>query len=161
LLMENGVVQLPGQDKSPGQRIAGKTIDIALAPDGTTVTNLNATETVQVDLPQDGDNPAKRIRSATLIATGSPAGGLQAAAVAGTVDYRESRPARGTLAAVDRQARSNSLVVQTKPGFGALQEADFRGMVRVTDGAQVADAPQVLYHVEKNEMQLSPAAGGE
>jgi lipopolysaccharide transport protein LptA len=161
LLMENGVVQLPGEGKSPGQRIAGKTIDVALAPDGTTVTNLNATEAVQVDLPQDGDSPAKRIRAATLLATGPPAGGLQSATFAGNVDYHESRAARGALAAVDRQARSNSLVVQTRPGFGALQEADFRGMVHITDGAQVGDAPQVLYHVEKNQMELSPSAGGE
>ena len=44
------------------------------APDGATVTNLVANENVQVDLPPEGDTPARRIRSASLLATGAPEG---------------------------------------------------------------------------------------
>jgi len=157
-LVENAVVELPGEGKSAGRRIAGKTIDIAMSPDGKTVTNLNATESVQVDLPPEGDAPAKRIRSATLAATGAPGSGLQHATFAGGVEYRETRAARGTVAAVDRQARSVSLIVATKPGFGALQEADFHGNVHFTDGPEVtADATRAVYHVDRDQIDLSPS----
>lgn len=158
-LTENAVVRLPGESKSASRRIAGKTIDIAMSPDGKTVTNLNATENVQVDLPPDGGGPAKRIRSGTLTAIGAPGTGLQNATFGGNVEYRETRAARGTVAAVDRQARSISLIVATKPGFGALQEADFHGNVHFTDGPEVtADATRAVYHVDRDQIDLSPSA---
>src|SRR6266542_970210 len=157
-LMENGAVQLPGEGKSPGRKVSGKTIDIALAPDGKTLTNLNATENVQVDLPAEGELPAKRIRSATLVAIGAPGTGLQNANFGGNVDYRETRAARGSLPAIDRQARSQTLSVKTKPGFSAVEEADFHGNVHFTDGTDVAaDAPHALYHVDKDQIDLSPS----
>ncbi len=157
-LIENAVVQLPGEGTGPGKRIAGKTVDLAMSPDGKTVTNLNASENVQVDLPPDGDAPAKRIRSATLAATGAPGTGLQQATFGGNVDYRETRAARGTLPAVDRQARAVTLIVATKPGFGDIQQADFRGNVHFTDGPQVvADATHAVYHVDRDQIDLSPS----
>ena len=157
-LVENSVVQLPGEGTSGGKRIAGSTIDLAMSPDGKTVTNLNATENVQVDLPADGDDPAKRIRSATLTATGAPETGLQNATFGGNVDYRETRAARGNLPAIDRQARAMTLVVGTKPGFGAIEQADFRGNVHFTDGPQVVtDATHAIYHVDRDQIDLSPS----
>jgi lipopolysaccharide export system protein LptA len=156
-LTENAVVGLPGEGKA-GSRIAGKTIDIAMSPDGKTVTSLNASENVQVDLPPDGDGPAKQIRSATLSAVGAPGTGLQHATFGGKVDYRETRAARGTVAAIDRQARSISLIVATKPGFGAVQEADFHGNVHFTDGPEVTvDATRAVYHVDRDQIDLSPS----
>lgn len=156
-LVENAVVQLPGETNKPGKRIAGATIDMTMSPDGKTLTSLNATENVQVDIPADGDDPAKRIRSTTLTATGAPGAGLQQGTFGGNVDYRESRAARGNLPAVDRQARATTLVVTTKPGFGALEQADFRGNVHFTDGSQVvADSTHALYHVDKDQIDLSP-----
>jgi lipopolysaccharide transport protein LptA len=158
-LLENAVVQLPGEGTSPGKRIAGKSVELALAPDGKTVTNLNANENVQVDLPPDGDAPAKRIRSATLTAAGAPNTGLQSATFGGNVEYRETRAARGALPAVDRQAHAVTLIVATKPGFGDIQEADFRGNVHFTDGPQVvADATHALYHVARDQIDLSPSS---
>ncbi len=157
-LIENAVVELPGEGQSSGRRIAGKTIDIAMSPDGKTVTSLNATENVQVDLPPDGDAPAKRIRSATLAASGAPGSGLQNATFGGGVEYRETRAARETVAAVDRFARSLSLIIATKPGFGAVEQADFHGNVHFTDGPQVvADATRALYHVDRDQIDLSPS----
>lgn len=158
-LVDNAVVQLPGEGNAAGKRIAGKTVDLALSPDGKTVTNLNASENVQVDIPPDGDAPAKRIRSATLTAIGAPGTGLQNATFGGNVDYRETREARGSLPAVDRQARAISLIVATKPGFGALEQADFHGNVHFTDGPQVvADATHALYHVDRDQIDLSPSS---
>ncbi len=157
-LIENAAVDLPGDGKTGNRRVAGKTIDIAMSPDGKTVTNLSANENVQVDLPADGDAPAKRIRSATLTATGAPGTGLQNATFGGNVDYRESRAARPNLPAVERAARSVTLIVATKPGFGAIEQADFHGNVHFTDGPQVvADAPRALYHVDTGRIDLSPS----
>jgi len=157
-LVENSVVQLPGAGTGAGKRIAGNTIDLAMSPDGKTVTNLNATENVQVDLPAEGDDPAKRIRSATLTAIGTPETGLQNGTFGGNVDYRETRAARGNLPAIDRQARAATLIVGTKPGFGAIEQADFRGNVHFTDGPQVvADATHAIYHVDRDQIDLSPS----
>jgi lipopolysaccharide export system protein LptA len=159
-LVENAVVQLPGEGRAPGRRIAGSTIDMVMAPDGATVTSLTANTGVQVDLPADAATPARRIRSATLVAHGAPGSGLQAATFDGGVDFRETGPARGTTAALNRTARSLKLSVETKPGLGAIQVADFRGNVHITDGPDiVADAPRVIYRIAEDRMDLSPGEG--
>ncbi len=160
-LTDNAVVQLPGEGQAPGKRVSGRTIDIAMAPDGETVTSLEAAESVQLDLPADGDTPARRIRSATLAAGGGDRG-LQTATFAGGVDYRETRAARRALPAVNRTARSTSLLVHTQPGLGALEQADFSGNVHIDDGTGVtAEAPHVVYHVTRDQMDLSPGEAGE
>jgi lipopolysaccharide export system protein LptA len=159
-MVEDAVVQLPGEKGKPGRRIAGKGIDIALAPDGATVTNLVANEGVQVDLPADGDTPARRIRSASLLATGAPEAGIQAATFNGEVEYRENRAAKGKVAAVDRTAKSQRMDIKTKPGFGDLEQADFHNNVHFTDGATtVADAPTAVYAIAQDRLDLSPGPG--
>ena len=159
-LVENASIQLPGEQGKAARRISGKGIDVALAPDGSTVTNLTANERVQVDLPPDGDLPSRRIRSASLIATGAPGQGIQAATFTGDVEYRENRAARGTLAAIDRTARSQRLDVKTKPGFGDIEQADFHIRVHFTDGAQTtADAPMAVYAIAQDRLDLSPGEG--
>jgi lipopolysaccharide export system protein LptA len=48
--------------------------------------------------------------------------------------------------------------VKTKPGFGDVEEADFRGNVHFTDGTDVvADATHALYHVDKDQIDLTPS----
>ena len=62
------------------------------------------------------------------------------------------------VAAVERVARSLKLAVETKPGFGAVEQADFHGNVHFTDGPQVAaDAQRALYLVAEDQIDLSPA----
>jgi len=157
-LMEESVLQLPGQSAAAGRRIAGRTIDIAMGSDGTTVTGLNAVDAVQVDLPADGDTPARRIRAAALTATGAEGAGLQNAGFTGNVDFHESRPAMKDVAAIERTARSQRLDVQTKPGFGDVERADFHGNVHFTDGADTsADAPTAIYAVSQDHLELSPS----
>jgi lipopolysaccharide export system protein LptA len=159
-LVENAVVQLPGDKGKTGRRIAGKVIDIALGPDGAVVTNLAANENVQVDLPPDGDTPARRIRSASLLATGAQ--GIESATFAGGVEYRESRAARGKLAAIERTAKSDRLDARTKPGFGDLETATFHNNVHFTDGTQTtADAPMAVYSIAQDRLELSPGAGAK
>jgi lipopolysaccharide export system protein LptA len=165
-LVENAVVKLPGETGKPGKQIAGRGIDVSLAPDGETVTNLTAAENVQVDLPPDGEIPGRRIRSTTLLATGAPPpapgqpGGIKAATFAGGVDYREHRDAKGKVTAIDRTSKSDRLDIQTKPGFGDLERADFHNNVHFTDGPQTtAEAPTAVYDIGQDQLQLSPEPG--
>jgi lipopolysaccharide transport protein LptA len=115
---------------------------------------------VQVDLPGEGTAPAKRIRSASLSATGAQGAGLENATFGGGVEYRETRAARGKVPAIDRTGRSETLVVATQPGLGAVQKADFRGNVRFTEPPDfVAEARQGIYDVTRDRLDLMPADG--
>ena len=155
-LRENAVVGLPGAEGAE-RRIAGRTIDMTMGPDGSTLTMLNASQNVQVDLPGQGDTPVKQIRAATLRASGPPDVGLNSGTFEGQVEYRETRPARGKAAAVDRTARSERLVIATKAGLGDLEQADFRGRFKFADGSEItAEAPRALYHVTRDRIELSP-----
>ena len=157
-LVENAVVQFAGA--AQGKRIAGSVIDITMGPDGSTVTGLTATERVRVDLPPEGQGPAKTIRAAALVAEGEPGAGLRAATFTGGVDYRETRAARPKLPAITRTALSDSLVLATKPGLGAVERADFRGNVRFTDAPDfAAEAPQGIYHLDGDRLELLPGEG--
>jgi lipopolysaccharide export system protein LptA len=159
LLMRNASLELPGAAGSAGRRIDGNRIDIAFAPDGATVTSLDARERVRVELPAQGDEPAKEIRSASLTASGKEAAGIEHARFEGNVEYRETRPARGNVAAIDRTTHAQRLLVDTAPGFGALQKADFRGHVRFVDAKTSGEAPRMVYQVAKDLLELSAPAG--
>jgi lipopolysaccharide export system protein LptA len=170
-LMENGVVTLTATGDAPGRKISGRTIDMAMAPDGATLTALNAADNVVVDLPGQGDAPVRNIRAATLQASGAaPGEPLRTATFAGGVEYRETRagPAlserseskgRGAQSALDRTARSQRLIVTTKPGFGDIEQADFHGNFKFSDGKLSAEAPRGLYAMTADRIDLSPSAG--
>jgi len=158
-LMEGAVVELPGAAGAPARRIAGTTIESVMSPDGATVTNLTAQENVQVDLPAEGETPARTIRSASLRAAGAAGQGLQNFVFEGGVDFDETRPAAGKAAALKRHARSARLIVDTKPGLGAVERADFRGHARFVDGELTAEAPRALYNIDRDELDLSPSDG--
>ena len=158
-LTENASVELPGAADAPGRRISGRTVAMALAPDGTTLTNLTAKEQVVVELPAAGDASGRRITAAALEATGPPTGGLQHATFTGGVEFREARPAAAGKAAGERVARSQRLIIETKPGFGDIQRADFRGNMRFEDGTTTGEAQRGIYRVTEEKLELSPSAG--
>jgi lipopolysaccharide export system protein LptA len=155
-LMEESAVQLPSEGGA--RRIGARMIDMTMAPDGSTVTRLNATENVQLDLPAQGTMAAKTIKASTLAASGEGDAGLQTGTFEGPVDYRETRAARGNLAAVDRHGTARRLIVHTKPGLGDLQQAEFRGNFKFVDGSQTAEAPVGVYQVDQDRLDLSPSA---
>ena len=105
-LLENAVVQLPGDPKGAGRRIAGKTIVIDLVARRDDCHRLTANENVQVDLPADGDLPgetdtlgiARRHRCARR-------GSAERHLCRQRRIPRDSRAARGNLPAVERIAR--------------------------------------------------------
>ena len=154
-LMENAVVQLAGSAATGARRIAARSIDMMFGPDGSTVTGLSANENVQVDLPAADDTPARRINSATLSAGG--ASGLQTATFGGGVVYHETRPAGRGAPAGDRTGRSQRLVVETQPGLGAIQQADFRGNVQIVDGVTTAEGQRAIYKIAQDSLDLAPS----
>ena len=155
-LVENAVVQMAAAG-SP-RRVSASTIEIGWAPDGTTVTSLNGSQNVAVDLPAAPDSPARRITAATLTASGPT--GLQAVTFAGGVQFTEIKPARrGAPVERDRTARSLRLVLRTQPGFGTLQEADFRGNVHIEDGETTADAARAVHVVAQDSFDLTLSPG--
>jgi LPS export ABC transporter protein LptC len=158
-LMEQAVLQLPGG--AAGRKIAARTIDMGMSPDGAAVTQLNAVEGVSLDIPGEGDVPAKQIRARSLVGSSTSGAGLESATFEGPVDYHETRPPSGQTAAIDRRARSARLIVQTKPGLGDLQQAEFLGNVKIIDGQTTAEAPRALYQVAKDLMDLSPSEAGD
>ena len=158
-LMEGAVVELPGAAGEPASRIAGTTIESTMSPDGASVAVLTALEKVQVDLPGQGETPARTIRSASLRASGAAGQGLQNFVFEGGVDFDEARPAAGKAAAIKRTARASRLIVDTKPGLGAVERADFRGNAHFVDRELTADAPRALYSIERGELDLSRSAG--
>jgi lipopolysaccharide export system protein LptA len=164
-LMENAVLQLspetaPGNGAAAtGKRIAGRTINITLAPDGKTVTALTSTQNVQVDLPAESNGASKRIRSASLVANGTPDVGLRNATFTGKVNYEETRATGRNKPVVDRTAHSESLQIETKAGLGAIEKADFHGNVRFTAPDVVAEAQRGIYHVERDRIELMPSDG--
>lgn len=158
-LVENAVVQLPGAGTAAGKRIAASTIDMTLGPDGSTVTGLTANDRVQVNLPADANTPAREIHASTLNASGGDAG-LQSATFGGGVKYRETRGARRNVAAVDRSASSQTLIVETEPGLGAIRKADFRGSVTFNDTPDfVANAQQGIYDIAGDRLDLLSVNG--
>jgi lipopolysaccharide export system protein LptA len=157
--MENGVVEFAGTAGGAGRRISASTIDIGMSPDGATVTNLNAVDKVQVDLPAEAGAPARQIRSSILRATGAPGQGLQNAVFEGGTEFSETRPANGKTPASERKVRSQRLIIDTKPGLGPIERADFRGNAHFEDGQIVADAPRALYSIDKDQLDLSPSKG--
>jgi lipopolysaccharide export system protein LptA len=156
-LMEGAEVQLAGAGGSGARKVAAQTMDLGFGADGSTVTRLDATQNVQVDLPATADMPARRINSTSLNASGP--NGLQSATFSGGVIYREIRAAqRGEAPAAERTGRSQRLIVETQPGFGNIQRADFRSNVHIEDGANVVEGARVIYRVAQDSFDLAPSA---
>jgi LPS export ABC transporter protein LptC len=158
-LLENAVLDFPAAADRAARRIAARTIDLAMGPDGATVTSLNANEHVVVNLPAQGDVPAREIRSSTLQASGPASEGLRSATFAGGAEFRETKPGRGNQPALDRTAKAARLIVGTKPGFGDIEQADFRGNFTFSDGKTAAGAPRGVYVMHADRMDLSPSDG--
>ena len=158
-LVENASVRITSA--GGGRTISARTIDLTMGADGSTVTALNANLNVVVELPAAAGAPARRI-TATTLSGGGPEG-LQNATFGGGVVFRELKPAgRGGTTTAERTAQSQRLIVQTQPGFGTLQQADFRGNVHIVDGETVADGQRVVHQVTQDsfDVMMSPGDPG-
>ena len=154
LVAGDASIQIAGEAGKAGRQIVATTIDIALAPDGSTPTALLGRENVQLTFPAEAGGSAKTIRSPNMDARGEPGKGLTRAAFSGGVQYRE----RGGQA--DRAVNSATLDVGLKPGMSAIDDARFAHAVKFEDAKMAATAAAAHYDIDKGTLALSGTEPG-
>ena len=149
LVAGDASIQIAGLAGKPGRQIVATTVDIALAPDGTTPTALLGRENVQLTFPPEPGTAGRTIHAATLDARGEPGKGLTRAVFSGAVQYRE----RG--GDVARAVNSGTLDVGLKPGMSAIEDARFAQAVKFEEGKMAAQAAAAHYDIDKGTLALS------
>ncbi len=135
-------------------RVGGTNIELFFGADGETLTRLETTAPVEVQLPRDGDTPARTIQSSWLLAEGAEPNGLNRALFDGGVSYREAGQTRGGPAAAPRAATATSLVLALDGGLKEVNVATFRQNVSMTDDTMTATADEGVYAVKAGTLQL-------
>jgi lipopolysaccharide transport protein LptA len=158
-LVQSAVVEL--RETAGVTRVKGSDIEIFVGPDGETMTKLQATDPVEVTLPQQSTQPAKVIKSAGLLAEGDDTRGLTRALFSGGVVYNESRPATRGQAAMSRVATSDSLSLGLKGDLAQVDTAVFRQRFEVKDGEMVATAEEGTYDSAQETLKLRSQAGAK
>jgi lipopolysaccharide transport protein LptA/LPS export ABC transporter protein LptC len=167
VLTGEGAIQIAGSEGAQGRRIGAEWIDLGLGPDGTTVTSITARGSqegaeapadrrVQLDLPAEGDAPAQTVRSDTLQGSSDPkdpSSGVTSASFAGSVEYREVRPAPAPA----RVAHARLMALTLKPGFGAVDAARFTGGVQFEEGTMRTCSSEARYLVSQGVINLAGA----
>lgn len=156
LLERAARVGLPG---GAGRTLSGDTVDMTFAGDAPTLTALDASGSVAVHLPAEGDDPATDIRAPRLVARGTAPAGLERATFTGGVEFRERAPAARGRDAVDRLGRSETLVLALDGGFDDIKDAAFTGNVRFRDADVTAEAPQATYGIDTDRIALRGGRG--
>ncbi len=157
-LAESAVAALT--DAGRVTRISGTTIELHTGPDGETLTRLDATDPVEVQLPRDGNQQAQTtIRAQTLLAEGADGKGLERALFTGAVRYQEVSPAQRGQPAATRLATAESLSLDLKGDLGQVDVARFRQQVRIIDGAFTASAAEAVYSRAAETLQLRGLTG--
>jgi len=154
LVAGDASIQIAGEPGAPGRQIVATTVDIALAPDGSTPTALLGREAVQLTFPPEPGSPGRTIRSVNLDAKGEPGKGLTRAVFSGGVQYRE----RGGDS--DRSVNSGSLDVGLKPGMSSIDDAKFAHAVRFEEGKMAALSAAAHYDIDRGTLALTGAEPG-
>ena len=131
-------------------------IEIGMAPDGSTLTSLNARDHVVFDLSTVKGQPAKKVISNGLVASGEAGKGLTVASFTDGVEYSEI----GGTPPIKRTVTSRTLDTSLKGGLGQIQEATFIGSARFRDdtGTQAAGS-KMRYNMETGQVALTGATG--
>lgn len=140
--------------------IAARWIDARMAPDGQTLTGLDAKDGVDVTLPETADAPARKIDAATLAAKGDDKNGLTSARFEGGVNFVETRAPKGTQAATKRTGESRTMVLGLNGAIDAVRDAEFRQDVTFKDVNLTAIAGWAKYFAPSGDLQLRPADAG-
>lgn len=161
-LIGDGVMQLSNATGGPGQRLAAQTVNVEIGPDGNSLVGLDAQTRVQFDIPATPDTPTRQIKSVSLDARAEPGQtALSRARFVDQVEFRETRPATATEAAVERIVHSKVLNAKVQAGFSQIDEAVFEGGATVKDGAKDATGPTMTYNVAKGQIALTgPVVAG-
>ena len=130
-------------------------IEIAIAPDGSTLTSLNARDRVVFDLAAAKGQPAKKVTSNALVATGAAGKGLTAASFTEGVEYQET----GGTPPVKRTVTSRTLDTSLKGGLGQIHEATFIGSARYRGDETQAAGSTMRYNMETGQVALTGSTG--
>jgi LPS export ABC transporter protein LptC len=130
-------------------------IEIGMAPDGATLTSLNGRDHVVFDLSAAKGQPAKKVASNALVASGAAGKGLTAASFTEGVEYQET----GGTPPVKRTVTSRTLDTSLKGGLGQIEEATFIGSARFRDAAMQAAGSTMRYNMQTGEVSLTGATG--
>ena len=150
----DAALQIAGETGKAGRQIAASTLDITLAPDGSTPIALIGRDNVQLTFPPEAGVPARTISAATLDAKGEAGKGLTRAQFGGGVQYRE----RGATSS--RAANAATLDTTLKAGMSAIGEATFTHGVRFEEGTLASTAAQALYDVDRGTVALRGSEPG-
>lgn len=142
-----------------GARRSIEAIDISLstAPDGRTVTRLDARDGVIVRTPPRGETAARTITASTLVASGDEAKGLTLALFTGDVRFVETTAASAGRAASERTGTSERLTMNLAGQLDAVEQARFERNVTFVDGDVTGDADLGEYDATAGRLILRPA----
>jgi lipopolysaccharide export system protein LptA len=154
VIVGDAVIRLAGDTGMARRQIAANTIDIALAPDGSTPTAVIGHEAVQLTLPAGPGVPARTIRSKHMDANGEPGRGLTRAQFTGGAQYAERGPG------VDRKASASTLDVTLKPAMSGIEDARFARGVRFVDGKMTALSAAARYDLNEGVLVLTGSEPG-
>ncbi len=147
MLAGGATIGLKNQQGAPGRQMAGESLTLALAADGS-LTSAIGREGVQLTLPAAESTPARQVRARGLDATGESGQGLSAASFRDDVEFREETGAKTP----PRIARSQALVVSLDGD--EVSSAVFTGRVRFEEKGLTASAGEARYEPAKGVLRL-------
>jgi lipopolysaccharide export system protein LptA len=151
----SSALRIAGEKDTPDRMLHAGTLEIGMAPDGTTVIALNGRDNVVLDLPGVKDQPAKKVAANVLVATGAPKAGLTDASFSDRVEYSET----GGNPPVKRTVTSRTLDTALNGGLGEIREATFTGSVRFNDASTGAAAWYMRYNMQTGQVALKGEPG--
>jgi lipopolysaccharide export system protein LptA len=144
-------------DAGSRRSIEAINISLATAPDGRTVTHLEAHQGVIVRTPAQAKTAARTITSSELVADGTGGAGLTSALFTGGVRFVEIAPAAAGRSASERVGTSQTLRLGLGGSLDAVQQAEFQQNVRFEDGDVRGDADLGDYDASAGRLTLRPA----
>jgi LPS export ABC transporter protein LptC len=148
-------LRIAGEGEASDRVLHADNMEIGLAPDGTTVTSLNGRDHVVLDLPGTKDQPAKKVSSTALVASGTPQQGLTAASFTEGVQYTET----GGTPPTKRTVTSRTLDAALNGGLGEIREATFIGSARFRDETTNAASASLRYDMQNGHVTLKGETG--
>ena len=150
-----GAVRIAAEKGAAESVLHADNIEIGMAPNGSTLTSLNARDHVVFDFSTVKGQPSKKVTSNALVASGTPSQGLTAASFTEGVEYSEI----GGTPPLKRTVTSRTLDTSLKGGLGKMQEATFIGSARFRDEATQAAGSTMRYNMDTGQIVLTGAAG--
>ena len=144
----NAIAEIGGGAGRGDRVISAETLDVGVAPDGSTPVSLAARTNVRLTIPAEQGTPARSIEAQALDSQGEQGRGLSRARFAGGVIFREHR------SQALRTGRSATLDASLAPGLSDIEDARFTGSVRFEEGALRASAAEARYVLKGETLEL-------